>query len=168
MWPFPCWYLLAASEFSGDYMHPSEIKYIQMAQQLIAISLQISTAHNNEQAALELHKILVAERLSTPAGTEESRDAISRFSELTERYKIVFNRLITGSAQQFLAVIAEIPEGVQGLEMNSLATQLNEAVGLFAQQYEDRTTWVAAAFELCDFIDDNRDCSGIVNLATCF
>lgn len=138
-------------------MHPAQAKYFQMAQQLFAITVQLNTAYDQEQSALQLHTILAAESLATHAGTQASLQRLGQLAELTSKHKEVFQQLITSATEQLLAVTHEMPADLAEEAVTGLSVRLNPTLAILAEQYADREAWIHAAQETCHLIEANRD-----------
>lgn len=137
--------------------HETEAKLLEIGKRYFAVAIQVSNAYANEQAQLNLERVLSKERLSSKEGTSESLSVIHRISELTKTHKEVFQKIILASAADNSSALAELPELEQKERLSKLSTTIHRHLLSQAAFYEAREQWIDAAAKICNLIQASRE-----------
>lgn len=137
-------------------MEPSELRVLQLAQQVGAAGLQASKAYNDAQASLDLHLVLTPARLATTEGTSESLESLARLSELTSAHKEMFARFVTVAMEHFTAALAELPEDRMAEYRDGAAIAVTRNLSAQGDFYKNREEWIAAAAGICRLVESHR------------
>jgi uncharacterized protein YukE len=129
---------------------------IQIARRYSHIGMQVAKAYHQRQAELELDKVLMPERLSTPAGTAASIATLEELRELTSTHRQAYQKLMVAFAGEMAKALEALPEAVRDAERDRIVPLLEWQFNAQREFYENRERWIAAAQEVCELIDERR------------
>lgn len=95
----------------------------QLLLNLTVLGVQAATAFSQAQDRLGLQHVLDADRMTSPQGLAQSREAVQRLLALMAQHKAVHAQLITGATSQWVAEMEGMPE-------ESRVALLDEVCGL--------------------------------------
>jgi uncharacterized protein YukE len=129
---------------------------IQIARRYAQLGMQVAKAYHQRQAELELDKVLMPERLSTPAGTAASIATLEELRELTATHRQAYQKLMVAFAGEMAKALEALPEAVRDAERDRIVPLLEWQFNAQREFYENRARWIAAAQEVCELIDERR------------
>jgi hypothetical protein len=138
-------------------MDTFEVRYNQLAQQILAMGMQATKAYNDAQAELQLELVLSPDRLCCEEGIRASRDTLDRFEALTSAHKETFSKFLIAATGRLGEVIAEMPEEKARAHRASLAASVNRSLQGQARSYVLREEWLSTARRVCELLEDCRD-----------
>lgn len=137
-------------------MTTSEDALIQIARRYSHIGMQVAKAYHQRQADLELDKVLMPERLSTPGGTATSIATLEELRDLTATHRQAYQKLMVAFAGEMARALEELPEAVRDAERDRIVPMLEWQFNAQREFYENRDRWIAAAEQVCELIEDRR------------
>ncbi|KQU78397.1 MULTISPECIES: hypothetical protein [unclassified Rhizobacter] len=137
-------------------MTTTEAPLIQIARRYSHIGMQVAKAYHQRQAELELDKVLMPERLSTPDGTATSIATLEELRELTATHRQAYQKLMVAFAGEMAKALEELPEAVRDAERDRIVPMLEWQFNAQREFYENRDRWIAAAEQVCELIDERR------------
>lgn len=138
-------------------MDPADLHLARIAQQLALAALQAMGAYNQAQNQLDLGRVLDADRLTSRAGTAESRRTVSELAALTARHKEMFSAFITGATSQLLAAAEHVAESSRAGFIEGLKASIDRNLAAQGRFYQARERWIDAATQALDLADAHPD-----------
>lgn len=129
---------------------------IQIARRYSQLGMQVAKAYHQRQTELELDKVLMPERLSTPAGTAASIATLEELRELTATHRQAYQKLMVAFAGEMAKALEALPEAVRDAERDRIVPMLEWQFNAQREFYENRERWIVAAQEVCELIDERR------------
>lgn len=137
-------------------MTTSQDALIQIARRYSQLGMQVAKAYHQRQVELELDKVLMPERLSTPAGTAASIATLAELRELTATHRQAYQKLMVAFAGEMAKALEDLPEAVRDTERDRIVPMLEWQFNAQREFYENRDRWIAAAEAVCELIDERR------------
>lgn len=137
-------------------MTTSQDALIQIARRYSQLGMQVAKAYHQRQTELELDKVLMPDRLSTPAGTAASIATLEELRELTATHRQAYQKLMVAFAGEMAKALEDLPEAVRDAERDRIVPMLEWQFNAQREFYENRARWIAAAQEVCELIDERR------------
>lgn len=137
-------------------MHPTEIRFLDVARRYTAVGVQAAKIYNNEQAKLNLGQILGLKHLGTQEGTRESLSVLEQLRELTQLHKQMYTRHVLAASDEISAAIKEMPSSIQKKYENGFISSLNWQISAQAEFYVNRERWIEAAEKICRLVESRR------------
>ncbi|MDG5974922.1 hypothetical protein H010_06625 [Hydrogenophaga taeniospiralis CCUG 15921] len=138
-------------------MHASTLNFINIARRHLAVGVQVTQAFNQEQAKLQIERVLVQEHLSTVAGTQRSLATLGQLRQLMTASKEAFGKMVLTSSRDFAQALAEMPIKEQQERQAGLVSSINWQLAAQASFYANRERWIDAAEAICHLIDSRRN-----------
>ena len=137
-------------------MPTSDDTLIQIARRYSQLGMQVAKAYHQQQSELELDKVLMPERLSTPEGTAASISTLEELRELTATHRQAYQKLMVAFAGEMAKALEELPEAVRDVERDRIVPMLEWQFNAQREFYENRERWIMAAEQVCELIDERR------------
>jgi uncharacterized protein YukE len=137
-------------------MTTSQDALIQIARRYSQLGMQVAKAYHQRQTELELDKVLMPDRLSTPAGTAASIATLEELRELTATHRQAYQKLMVAFAGEMARALEDLPEAVRDTERDRIVPMLEWQFNAQREFYENRDRWIAAAEQVCELIDERR------------
>lgn len=137
-------------------MTTSQDALIQIARRYSQLGMQVAKAYHQRQTELELDKVLMPDRLSTPAGTAASIATLEELRELTATHRQAYQKLMVAFAGEMAKALEDLPEAVRDTERDRIVPMLEWQFNAQREFYENRERWIAAAQQVCELIDERR------------
>ena len=137
-------------------MTTTEAPLIQIARRYSRIGMQVAKAYHQRQVELELDKVLMPDRLSTPAGTQASIATLGELRELTATHRQAYQKLMVAFAGEMAKALEDLPEAVRDAERDRIVPMLEWQFNAQREFYENRDRWIAAAEQVCELIEERR------------
>lgn len=138
-------------------MHPTELRFVEIAKRYISIGVQAANAMNMMQGKLQPELILSKERLVTSAGVSASLESLSQLTALTQTHKAAFEKIMVTFSSEYAAAVAEMPEELQAKYSADALASINWQLEAQSKFYLNREEWIASATEICDLVESCRD-----------
>lgn len=110
----------------------------QLLLNLTVLGVQAATAFSQAQDRLGLQHVLDADRMTSPRGLAQSREAVQQLLALMAQYKAVHAQLITGATSQWVAAMEGMPEDSRAALQQHLTQAINQNLQDQARLYECR------------------------------
>jgi hypothetical protein len=137
-------------------MTTSQDALIQIARRYSQLGMQVAKAYHQRQTELELDKVLMPDRLSTPAGTATSIATLEELRELTATHRQAYQKLMVAFAGEMAKALEDLPEAVRDAERDRIVPMLEWQFNAQREFYENRERWIVAAQQVCELIDERR------------
>lgn len=137
-------------------MTTSQDALIQIARRYSQLGMQVAKAYHQRQTELELDKVLMPDRLSTPAGTAASIATLEELRELTATHRQAYQKLMVAFAGEMAKALEDLPEAVRDAERDRIVPMLEWQFNAQREFYENRERWIVAAQQVCELIDERR------------
>lgn len=137
-------------------MTTSQDALIQIARRYSQLGMQVAKAYHQRQTELELDKVLMPDRLSTPAGTAASIATLEELRELTATHRQAYQKLMVAFAGEMAKALEDLPVAVRDAERDRIVPMLEWQFNAQREFYENRARWIAAAQQVCELIDERR------------
>jgi hypothetical protein len=138
-------------------MHPTELRFIELARQVSLVGRQAAMAYEQAQAALQLDQLITPERIATAEGTRRSLETLAALAQLHAAHKDMYAKFMTSAMQQYTDAIAELPDGLAREYREGIVGALNRQLESQASFYRNRDKWIAAVNDMFTMIDEQRD-----------
>jgi hypothetical protein len=138
-------------------MHPTELRFVEIAKRYIPIGVQAANAMNMMQGKLQLELVLSKERLTTSEGISASLDTLSQLTALTQTHKSAFEKIMVTFSGEYAAVVAEMPQDLQAKYRADAVASINWQLEAQSKFYLNREEWIASATEICNLVESCRD-----------
>ncbi|WP_127997212.1 hypothetical protein [Piscinibacter defluvii] len=136
-------------------MDPPELDVLKISQRFLVIAMQAVAAYEQAQRQLDLAHVLDADRLVSPEGIAQSRQTLEQLSALTAQHKEYFAKFITGSTEQLLAAVNELPEDRRQSITEGLMRSINYNLAEQSRFYAGRERWVAAGLSIFNLAEEH-------------
>lgn len=136
-------------------MSPSDTALNQLLLNLTVLGVQAATAFSQAQDRLGLQHVLDADRMTSPRGLAQSREAVQQLLALMAQYKAVHAQLITGATSQWVAAMEGMPEGSRAALQQHFTQAINQNLQDQARLYDYRERWIAAVTQALDLVEAN-------------
>jgi len=119
-------------------MNPSDTTLNQLLLNRTVLGVQAATAFSQAQVRLGLQHVLDADRMTSPQGLAQSRDAVQQLLPLMAQYKAVHTQLITGATSQWVAAVEGMPEESRAALQQHFTQAINRNLQDQARLYDCR------------------------------
>jgi len=137
-------------------MHPTELRFVEIAKRYISIGVQAANAMNMMQGKLQLELVLSKERLVASEGVSASLDTLSQLTALTQTHKGAFEKIMTTFSGECAAAIAEMPQELQAKHSADVVASITWQLEAQSKFYLNREEWIASATEICNLVESRR------------
>lgn len=114
-----------------------------------------ATAFSQAQDRLGLQHVLDADRMTSPQGLAQSREAVRQLLALVAQYKAVHAQLITGVTSQWVAAMEGMPEESRAALQQQLTQAINQNLQDQSRFHDCRERWIAAVTQALDLVEAN-------------
>lgn len=136
-------------------MSPSDTTLNQLLLNLTVLGVQATTAFSQAQDTLGLQHVLDADRMTSPQGLAQSREAVQQLLALMAQYKAVHAQLITGATSQWVAAMESMPGDSRAALQQHLTQAINQNLQDQARFHDCRERWIVAVTQALDLVEAN-------------